>query len=272
MLYDLAARIGGQFNMAKRIPGKEEFHETLRYFGARLAQAGVETRLNTRVDAALLQKENFDDVVFATGVNPRRPAIAGVDHAKVVNYLDVLLHDAPVGPRVALIGAGGIGFDMAEFLTQAQPSPTTDVARWSQEWGVDIQYRARGALAKPAPEPSERTVWLLQRTPGKPGERLNKTTGWVHRAALKAKGVTMLAGVDYRRIDDDGLHIVRGGNEELLAVDTVVLCAGQEPNRSCRDEAAALGIRTHVIGGADVAAELDAKRAIAQGTRLAATI
>ncbi|HVJ62497.1 MAG TPA: NADPH-dependent 2,4-dienoyl-CoA reductase, partial [Tahibacter sp.] len=149
VLYDQAERIGGQFNMAKRVPGKEEFHETLRYFGARLKEAGVDLRLNTRVDAALLQKENFDDVVFATGVNPRRPAIAGVEHAKVVSYLDVLLHDRPVGPRVALIGAGGIGFDVAEFLTQAQPSPTTDVARWSHEWGVDIQYRSRGALAKP---------------------------------------------------------------------------------------------------------------------------
>lgn len=272
VLYDQAERIGGQFNMAKRVPGKEEFHETLRYFGARLKEAGVDLRLGTRVDAALLQKENFDDVVFATGVNPRRPAIDGIDHAKVVSYLDVLLHDKPVGRRVALIGAGGIGFDVAEFLTQSQPSPTTDVARWSHEWGVDIQYRSRGALAKPAPEPSERTVWLLQRTAGKPGERLNKTTGWVHRAALKAKGVTMLAGVEYRRIDDAGLHIARGGAEEVLPVDTIVLCAGQEPNRSCRDDAAALGIRTHLIGGADVAAELDAKRAIAQGTKVAAGI
>ncbi|HJU39560.1 MAG TPA: FAD-dependent oxidoreductase, partial [Tahibacter sp.] len=272
VLYDQSDRIGGQFNMAKRIPGKEEFHETLRYFGARLREAGVDVRLNTRVDAAMLKSENFDDVVFATGVHPRRPAIEGVDSEKVVNYIDVLLHERPVGPRVALIGAGGIGFDVAEFLTQTPPSPTTDVARWSHEWGVDLRYAARGALAKPAPEPSPRQVWLLQRTAGKPGERLNKTTGWVHRAALKSKGVTMLAGIEYRRIDDRGLTIARDGKEELLAVDTIVLCAGQEPNRSCRDEAAALGLKTHVIGGADVAAELDAKRAIAQGTKLAATL
>jgi 2,4-dienoyl-CoA reductase (NADPH2) len=270
VLFDAGKAIGGQFNLAKRIPGKEEFFETLRYFGTRLSEVGVDLRLGVRVDAQTLQKENFDEVVFATGVHPRKPAIPGVEHRKVVSYYDVLANNRPVGARVALIGAGGIGFDMAEFLTQAHPSPTTDIARWSQEWGVDLNYTARGALARPEPEAAERQVWLLQRTAGKPGEKLNKTTGWVHRAALKAKQVKMLAGVSYERIDDAGLHIRIGDKTEVLAVDTVVLCAGQESNRSDYDAALALGLKAHVIGGADVAAELDAKRAIAQGTRLAA--
>jgi 2,4-dienoyl-CoA reductase (NADPH2) len=272
VLYDAAADIGGQFNMAKRIPGKEEFFETLRYFRERIAETGVTLRLNTRIDAAALQQENFDEVVFATGVHPRTPAITGIDHRKVVSYYDVLTRNKPVGQRVALIGAGGIGFDMAEFLTQSHPSPTTDIARWSEEWGVDTSYATRGAVTKPHPEPSERQVWLLQRTPGKPGEKLNKTTGWVHRAALKAKKVNMLAGVTYERIDDAGLHIRIGEAREVLPVDTVVLCAGQEPNRGDYDAALAQGLKAHVIGGADVAAELDAKRAIAQGTRLAASL
>ena len=272
VLFDQAAEIGGQFNMAKRIPGKEEFFETLRYFRHRIEETGVELRLGTYVETALLAQENFDEVVFATGVHPRKPAIPGLDHRKVVSYYDVLARNRPVGQRVALIGAGGIGFDMAEFLTQAHPSPSTDIARWSAEWGVDLDYAQRGALAKPEPEAAERQVWLLQRTPGKPGEKLNKTTGWVHRAALKAKKVNMLAGVSYERIDDAGLHIRIGEKSEVLPVDTVVLCAGQESNRSDFDAAVAAGIKAHVIGGASVAAELDAKRAIAQGTRLAATL
>ncbi len=272
VLYDAAADIGGQFNMAKRIPGKEEFFETLRYFRQRIAETGVTLHLNTRVDTAALQQENFDEIVFATGVLPRTPSITGIDHRKVVSYYDVLTRNRPVGQRVALIGAGGIGFDMAEFLTQSHPSPTTDIARWSEEWGVDTSYSTRGAVTKPHPEPSERQVWLLQRTPGKPGEKLNKTTGWVHRAALKAKKVNMLAGVTYERIDDDGLHIRIGEAREVLPVDTVVLCAGQESNRRDYDAALAQGLKAHVIGGADIAAELDAKRAIAQGTRLAASL
>ncbi|WP_313917807.1 NADPH-dependent 2,4-dienoyl-CoA reductase [Tahibacter sp.] len=272
VLYDAAADIGGQFNMAKRIPGKEEFFETLRYFRQRIAETGVTLHLNTRVDAAALQQENFDEIVFATGVHPRTPSITGIDHRKVVSYYDVLARNKPVGLHVALIGAGGIGFDVAEFLTQSHPSPTTDIARWSEEWGVDMSYATRGAVTKPHPEPSERQVWLLQRTPGKPGEKLNKTTGWVHRAALKAKKVNMLVGVTYERIDDAGLHIRIGEASEVLPVDTVVLCAGQESNRRDYDAALAQGLKAHVIGGADVAAELDAKRAIAQGTRLAASL
>lgn len=272
VLYDAGADIGGQFNMAKRIPGKEEFFETLRYFRTRIAETGVDLRLNTRVDAATLQQEKFDEIVFATGVHPRTPAITGIDHRKVVSYYDVLMRNRPVGHRVALIGAGGIGFDMAEYLTQTHPSPTTDIARWSEEWGVDTTYATRGAVIPPQPEPAEREVWLLQRTPGKPGDKLNKTTGWVHRAALKAKRVQMMTGVSYERIDDAGLHIRIGETTQVLPVDTVVLCAGQESNRGDYDAAAALGLKVHVIGGADVAAELDAKRAIGQGTRLAATL
>jgi 2,4-dienoyl-CoA reductase (NADPH2) len=272
VLYDAAADIGGQFNMAKRIPGKEEFFETLRYFRTRIEETGVDLRLGTKIDAATLAQERFDEIVFATGVHPRTPTIAGIDHRKVVSYYDVLMRNRPVGRTVALIGAGGIGFDMAEFLTQAHPSPSTDVARWSEEWGVDTNYAGRGAVAAPRPEPAERQVWLLQRTPGKPGDKLNKTTGWVHRAALKAKKVTMIAGVTYERVDDAGLHIRVGDTSQVLPVDTVVLCAGQESNRGDYEAATALGLKAHVIGGADVAAELDAKRAIAQGTRLAATL
>jgi 2,4-dienoyl-CoA reductase (NADPH2) len=177
-----------------------------------------------------------------------------------------------VGKRVAIVGAGGIGFDVAEFLTQAAPSPTTDVARWSREWGVDVAYTHRGGLAKPEPEPADREVWLLQRTPGTPGKRLNKTTGWVHRAALKMKNVKMLGAVNYERVDDAGLHVTVDGVTQCISVDNVVVCAGQEPRRDLHAGLTAAGIEVHLIGGADVAAELDAKRAIAQGTRLAAEL
>ncbi len=269
-LFDRAERIGGQFNLAKRIPGKEEFHETLRYYARRIEQLGVALHLSTTASVEMLQ--GFDEVVVATGITPRALSIPGADRANVVSYLDVLRDDAPVGARVAIIGAGGIGFDMAEFLVEPAPSPTTDIARWTREWGVDMSLQARSGLAKPAPEAPERQVWLLQRTPGKPGKRLNKTTGWVHRATLAAKRVTQLGGVAYERIDDDGLHIRINEEAQLLAVDTIVVCAGQEPNRKLHDDLAQAGIRTHLIGGADVAAELDAKRAIAQGTRLAASL
>jgi 2,4-dienoyl-CoA reductase (NADPH2) len=269
-LFEAAAEIGGQFNMAKRIPGKEEFHESLRYFGHRLADTGVDVRLNTRATPESLH--GFDAVVLATGVTPRALSIDGFDHAKAVSYVDLVLNGAAVGKRVAIIGAGGIGFDVAEFLTQDAPSPTTDIARWSHEWGVDMAYTQRGGLAKPVAEASPREVWLLQRTPGTPGKRLNKTTGWVHRAALKMKRVTMLGGVNYERIDDAGLHIVVDGKTQVLPVDQIVVCAGQEPRRDLHEALKAANIAVHLIGGADVAAELDAKRAIAQGTRLAATL
>ncbi len=266
-LFDAAAEIGGQFNMAKRIPGKEEFRESLRYFGHRIEDTGVELRLATRATADSLR--GFQSVVLATGVSPRALKIPGADHAKVMSYLDVVLLGKPVGNRVAIVGAGGIGFDVAEFVTQDQPSPTTDIARWSHEWGVDTTYANRGGLAKPVPEASPREVWLLQRTPGTPGKRLNKTTGWVHRAALKMKKVKMLGGVSYERIDDDGLHVSIDGKTQVIQVDNVIVCAGQEPRRELFDALKSANVDVHLIGGADVAAELDAKRAIAQGTRLA---
>ncbi len=269
-LFDAAGEIGGQFNLAKQIPGKEEFHETLRYFHHRIAETGVELRLDTRADADALAR--FDDVVVATGVTPRAVDFPGIDHPKVVGYLDVLQRRVVPGNKVAIIGAGGIGFDVGEFLVQEGESPSLDASRWMAEWGVDAAFAAPGGLAKPHPEPAARKVWLLQRTQGKPGARLGKTTGWIHRATLKAKGVKMLGGVEYLGVDDAGLHIRVDGSEQVLDVDHVVICAGQEPRRELFDALAAQGRKAHLIGGADVAAELDAKRAIAQGSRLAATL
>ena len=269
-LFEQASDIGGQFNCAKRIPGKEEFYETLRYYRHRLAELGVEVRLGCRAGAAMLH--GFDEVVVATGVTPRKVQFPGSDDPRVLGYLDVLAHDRPVGARVAIIGAGGIGFDVAEFLAEQPPSPTLDPVRWAQEWGVDRTLAHRGGLAVPAPEAPARQVWLLQRSEGRPGGRLNKTTGWVHRATLKARQVRMLGNVRYERFDDAGLHVLLNGQPQVLAVDHVVICAGQEPARELADALLQAGLKAHVIGGADVAAELDAKRAIAQGTRLAAML
>ena len=271
-LFDQANEIGGQFNVAKRIPGKEEFHETLRYFRHRLEDAGVELQLGQAADASTLAAAGYDEVVVATGITPRRVSFPGSDDARVLSYLDVLARGKPVGPRAAIIGAGGIGFDVAEFLVEHPPSPALDVARWTREWGVDTQLDTRGGLVPPQPEAPARQVWLLQRSEGRPGARLNKTTGWVHRATLKAKRVSMLGGVTYDRFDEQGLHITVGAKPQLLPVDNLVICAGQEPNRALADALIAAGIKAHVIGGADVAAELDAKRAIDQGTRLAAKL
>ena len=269
-LFDAAGEIGGQFNLAKRIPGKEEFHETLRYFRQRIEDTGVELRLHAPVDAAML--DGFDEVVVATGVTPRAIDIPGHDHPKVVGYLDVLQGRVVPGAKVAIIGAGGIGFDVAEFLTEPGPSASLDPARWMAEWGVDPHFEVAGGLVAPRPEPSARQLWLLQRSPGRPGARLGKTTGWIHRATLKAKGVKMLGGVEYLGVDDEGLHVRIDGGEQLLAVDHVVVCAGQEPRRDLHAALLARGRSVHLIGGADVAAELDAKRAIAQGSRLAAAL
>jgi len=269
-LFEASDQIGGQFNVAKRIPGKEEFHETLRYFRHRIAETGVQLRLATRADATALS--DFDDVVLATGITPRQVDFPGADHPKVVSYLDVLLGKVVVGPRAAIIGAGGIGFDVGEFLSHEGPSPSLDVQRWMSEWGVDPTFDARGALSSPAPEPAARRLWLLQRSPGRPGARLGKTTGWIHRATLKAKGVTMMGGVEYLGVDDTGLRIRVEGVEQCLDVDHVVVCAGQQSNRSLLDELTAKGLNAQVIGGADVAAELDAKRAIDQGSRVAAAL
>jgi len=265
-LFEADDEIGGQFGIARRIPGKEEFAETIRYYERRLELTGVKVHLGHRAVAADL--EGFDEVVLATGVVPRIPSIPGIDHEKVLSYVDVVRHGRPVGKSVAVIGAGGIGVDVSEFLTTLD-SPTLDLAAWKAEWGVTDPLSAPGALAKPRPEPSPRQVFLLQRKPGKIGAGLGKTTGWVHRAALKNKGVEQLRGVNYERIDDEGLHITFGPKHEkprVLAVDTIVICAGQE---SVRDLATPT---THLIGGANLATELDAKRAIAQGTELAANL
>ncbi len=271
-LIDKAGEIGGQFNYAKQIPGKEEFHETLRYFRHRLNDTGVNVQLGQTADAASLHADGYDEVVIATGITPRTVSFPGSDDPRVLSYLDVLARHHSVGAKVAIIGAGGIGFDVAEFLVEHAPSPTTDVARWTREWGVDMQLAQRGGLQKPQPEAPARQIWLLQRSEGRPGARLNKTTGWVYRATLKAKQVTMLGNVSYQHFDDQGLHINVDGTPQVLPVDHVVICAGQEPNRRLADELIAAGLKVHVIGGADVAAELDAKRAIAQGTRLASQI
>jgi 2,4-dienoyl-CoA reductase (NADPH2) len=269
-LFDAGDEIGGQFNVAKRVPGKEEFHETLRYFRHRLQDTGVEVRLATPVAATDL--DGFDEVVLATGIRPRQVDFAGADHPMVVGYLDVLLGRVEAAAKVAVIGAGGIGFDVGEFLVHHGVSPTLELPRWQAEWGIDPSFEARGALARPRPEPAARQVWLLQRSPGRPGARLGKTTGWIHRATLKAKGVKMLGGVEYLGVDDEGLHIRVDGVEQVLDVGTVVVCAGQEPRRELFDALQARGRQPHLIGGADVAAELDAKRAIDQGSRLAARL
>ncbi|MEU2076951.1 NADPH-dependent 2,4-dienoyl-CoA reductase [Streptomyces sp. NPDC013489] len=269
-LFDGAAEIGGQLNIAKKVPGKEEFDETLRYFRVQLAERGVDVRLGTRVAAGDL--DAFDEVVVATGVSPRTPGIDGVDHPSVLSYLDVLRDGAPVGERVAIIGAGGIGFDVAEFLTDGGEGASQDPETYFRQWGVDTSYENRGGLRAPEREAPPRQVHLLQRKESKVGAGLGKTTGWIHRTELKHRGVAMVAGVSYDRIDDEGLHVTIGGEQQLLPVDTVVLCAGQEPRRDLYEELVAAGRVAHLIGGADVAAELDAKRAIDQGTRLAATL
>ena len=269
-LFDAADCIGGQFNLAKRIPGKEEFHETLRYFSQRIAETGVQLQLGARVEAVTL--EGFDEVVVATGVRPRPVDFPGHDHNKVVGYLDVLQGRVAPGAKVAIVGAGGIGFDVAEFLVEHGDSPTLDRERWMAEWGVDPAFEAPGGLTPPQPAAPARRVWLLQRSAGKPGARLGKTTGWIHRATLKAKGVQMLGGVEYLGVDDAGFHVRVDGQDQVLDVDHVVVCAGQEPQRDLHEALAACGRSAHLIGGADVAAELDAKRAIDQGTRLAALL
>jgi len=274
-LFEASAEVGGQFLMASRVPGKEEFRETLRYFRRRLDVTGVRVRLGARVRAEELVAGRYDDVVLATGVVPRDPRIPGQERANVLSYVDVLLHGKPVGPRVAIVGAGGIGFDVAEFLVH-RPEPGDPVlARWMAEWGVADPEQARGGVVDPRPEPPERQVFLLQRKATRPGAGLGKTTGWIHRAALKAKKVKMIAGVNYEGIDERGLSISFGkerARRQLLEVDTVVLCAGQEPLRELEAPLRAAGIPVHLVGGADVAAELDAKRAIDQASRLAATL
>ena len=273
-IFEKAKQIGGQLNMAKQVPGKEEFWGLVEYYEAMVVEAGIKLRLGEVADVDALA--GFDEVVIATGVLPRDPAIPGQDGSNVLSYIDVLRGKAPVGKRVAVIGAGGIGFDVAEFLV-TDDRPTDDLQAWLTEWGVADPQDVRGgvAAAGPQPEPPVREVTLLQRKAQKLGKNLGKTTGWIHRAALQMKNVKMIGGVNYERIDADGLHVSYGEareNPTLIAVDTIVLCAGQVPERSLADALIAAGRTCHVIGGADVASELDAKRAIDQGTRLAATL
>jgi 2,4-dienoyl-CoA reductase (NADPH2) len=273
-LFDSASEIGGQFNIAKRIPGKEEFYETLRYFGRKLETTGVELRLNTRVKVDDLLGQGYDEVILATGIAPRTPAIPGVDNPKVLSYLDVILARKPVGKSVAVIGAGGIGFDVSEYLVHQGVATSLDRDAFWDEWGIDTQLEARGGVAgiKAHPHAPARQVFLLQRKATKVGDGLGKTTGWIHRTGLKNRQVQMLNSVEYLKIDDAGLHIRIGaeGEEKLLPVDNVVICAGQDPLRELYEGLQAAEQSVHLIGGADVATELDAKRAIDQGSRLAA--
>jgi 2,4-dienoyl-CoA reductase (NADPH2) len=270
-LFDSADKIGGQFNIAKQIPGKEEFYETLRYFGRQIELTGVDLKLNQRISAEQLNNSDFDEVIIATGITPRMPNIDGIDHPKVMNYVDVIADKKPVGQKVAIIGAGGIGFDTAEYLTHSGESTSQNIPAFMKEWGIDMSFASRSGIegVTAQPEPSPREVYLLQRKASKVGSGLGKTTGWIHRAGLTMKGVRMMPGCDYQRIDDQGLHITVGDETQILPVDNVIICAGQDPLRELAD---GLTMPCHLIGGADVASELDAKRAINQGTRLAAEI
>ncbi|WP_310620481.1 NADPH-dependent 2,4-dienoyl-CoA reductase [Flexibacterium corallicola] len=270
-LFDGASEIGGQFNVAKKIPGKEEFYETLRYFKRKIELTGVELKLGTMVGLDDLNNGDFDEVVLATGITPRVPPIAGIEHKKVLGYLDVLRDKKPVGKKVAIIGAGGIGFDTAEYLTHSGEATSQNIEAFMKEWGVDMTLQARSGIEgiEPVVEPSPREVYLLQRKKSKVGAKLGKTTGWIHRLGLTKKHVNMIPSCEYIKIDDEGLHIQVGEETKVLDVDNVVICAGQDPRRDLEE---GLSKKYHLIGGADVASELDAKRAIDQGTRLAAAL
>jgi 2,4-dienoyl-CoA reductase (NADPH2) len=270
-LFEKSTEVGGQFNYAKRIPGKEEFYETLRYFKKRLDVTGVHLHLESQQSVESLANANFEQVVLATGIKPRNVNIEGIQHSKVMNYLDVLRDNKPVGKKVAIIGAGGIGFDVAEFLVEVH-SLTTEPEQWLKSWGVDKEYKQAGGLIEATIGLPAREIFLLQRKNTKVGKGLGKTTGWIHRSALQRKQVQMMAGVDYVKIDDQGLHIQVNKKPQILEVDNVILCAGQEPLRELQQGLKDRGITTHLIGGADVASELDAKRAIRQGAELAASI
>ena len=270
-LFDAAAEIGGQFNIAKQIPGKEEFHETLRYFKKQIELTCVTLKLGHKVSVESLTKAGFKHVVLATGVIPRIPDIEGIEHAKVVGYLDVIRNKCKVGQTVALIGAGGIGFDVAEYLIQEGESPSLEKDKFFSEWGVDTSYSNAGGLQAEHIEKSSRKVYLLQRKVGKVGDGLGKTTGWIHRTSLKKREVEMVNGVTYHRVDDEGLHITVGEKKMTILADTVVLCAGQDSQRELQDGLVSAGCSVHLIGGAYKAEELDAKHAIKQGTELALT-
>ncbi|MEM6631214.1 MAG: NADPH-dependent 2,4-dienoyl-CoA reductase [Bacteroidota bacterium] len=271
-LFEASSEIGGQFNMAKQIPGKEEFYETLRYFNKQIDLTGVKLHLNTWVSAQALIEGKYDEVILATGVNARKSGIPGEDHPKVLTYIDVLANKKPVGKEVAIIGAGGIGFDVAEYLSHEGESPSLDMNAFMKEWGVDKLYNEPGALANPEPHPAARNIYLLKRSKGKHGKNLGKTTGWIHRASLKMKRVNMISSATYDKIDDVGLHITVNDQPKVLPVDNVVICAGQEPLRELYSPLKEAGVSVYLVGGADEAKELDAKRAIDQAARLVAEL
>ncbi|MEP2652618.1 MAG: NADPH-dependent 2,4-dienoyl-CoA reductase [Paraglaciecola sp.] len=270
-LFEASSEVGGQFNIAKKIPGKEEFYETIRYFSRQLELHNVTVNLNIRVDVSTLNNAGFDDVILATGIKPRTPPIDGIEHSKVLGYIDVIANKKPVGNKVAIVGAGGIGFDVSEYLSHAGESTSLSIPAFMKEWGVDMTFGSRGGIEgmKAAPTSSPREIYLLQRKETKVGAGLGKTTGWAHRAGLLNKGVSMLAGVEYLKVDDKGLHIKVNDQVQVLDVDNVIICAGQESLVELID---GLTLPYHLVGGADLASDLDAKRAINQGTRLAAEL
>lgn len=270
-IYEAGDSIGGQFNLARRVPGKEEFSETLRYFGTMIAKLGITLHLNTRVDADRLVAAGHDQVIVATGIKPRVPDLPGIDHPKAVSYIDAILGRREIGRRVAIMGAGGIGFDVATLITHAGPSAALDIPTFCKEWGVDFANHPRGGVTGVTPQvqAADREVVILQRRDGAPGRTLGRTTGWTHRLSLTRRGVSMMGGVTYLKIDDEGLHTLVNGTPRLFEVDTVIVCAGQEPERSLYDALVARGVPAVVIGGAKEAAELDAKRAIAEATERA---
>lgn len=273
-LFDADSKIGGQFNMAKQIPGKEEFHETIRYFKKQIELHGVQLHLNQLMTAEDLLKKDFDHIVLATGIKPRMPKIEGIDHEKVLSYIDVLKLHKPVGRRVAVMGAGGIGFDVCEYLAHEGESTSLHLDAWLKEWGIDKTLKARSGTEGMIEEieDSPREIFMFKRSKGKFGENLGKTTGWIHRATLKKKKVHFINEVSYTKIDDEGLHYVQGEESKVLALDSIVICAGQNPFKELYQPLVDAGTTVHLIGGADVASELDAKRAINQGARLAASL
>ena len=270
-LFDSASEIGGQFNIAKQIPGKEEFHETLRYFKKQIELHNICLNLDTKVSVDQLNNSDFDEVIVATGITPRMPQIKGIDHPSVLSYIDVILNKKPLGNRVAIIGAGGIGFDTAEYISHSGQSSSLKIEEFMDEWGIDMSLEARGGIegCNPKVQPSPREIYLLQRKTSKIGSGLGKTTGWIHRAGLAKKQVKMINGCHYERIDDQGLHMRINDQLEILAVDNIVICAGQDPLTEITN---GLKLPFHLIGGADSAKELDAKTAIAQGTKVAASL
>ncbi|WP_405568221.1 FAD-dependent oxidoreductase [Polaribacter sp. Asnod6-C07] len=274
ILFDASTEIGGQFNMAKQIPGKEEFYETIRYFQKQIDLHNVDVKLNTKISEDDLKESDFDEIVLATGIKPRELKIEGINHAKVLSYIDVLRHKKPVGKRVAVIGAGGIGFDVSEYLSHKGESTALNIDAWLKEWGIDNSLKARSGVegVKPEFEESPREIYMFKRSKGKFGGNLGKTTGWIHRSTLKKKKVHFISEVTYNKIDDDGLHYTQNNEQIVLDVDNVVICAGQTPFKELYQPLLDIGKNVHVIGGADFASELDAKRAINQGARLAAKL